>query len=114
MTVTATVPPRVGLVGEPTSVPEAGPCSGCPDQCPGAVHADPVARALVRWRLRTEWFLGSSWGAPVASAGASLPVAPGKPVTRCTEAAPLLAAPVARCSSLQSVASRPAGVASAS
>jgi hypothetical protein len=60
-----------------------------------------------RWRLRTEWFLGSSWGAPVASAGASLPVAPGKPVTRCTEAAPPLAAPVARCSSLWCVASCP-------
>ena len=74
----ATVPPRVGLAGEPTSVPEAGPCSGCPDQRPGAVHADPVARALVWWRLRTEWFLGSSWGAPVASAGASLPVATGR------------------------------------
>ena len=98
-----TVPLRAGLVGEPTSVPEAGPCSGCPDQRPGAVHADPVARAIARWRLRTEWFLGSSWGAPVASAGASLPVAPGKPVTRCTEAAPPLAAPVARCSSLRSV-----------
>jgi hypothetical protein len=110
-----TVPLRAGLVGEPTSVPEAGPCSGCPDQRPGAVHADPVARALAWWRLRTEWFLGSSWGAPVASARCL--AARGhrpKPTTRCTEAAPPLAAPVARCSSLQSVASRPAGVASAS
>ena len=60
-----------------------------------------------RWRLRTEVLLGSSWGAPVASAGASLPVASGKPAARCTEAAVPLAAPVARCSSLPSVASRP-------
>jgi hypothetical protein len=103
-----TMPLRAGLVGEPTSVPEAGPCSGCPDQHPGAVHADPVARALVRWRLRTEVLRGSSWGAPVASARASLPVASGKPAARCTEAAVPLAAPVARCSSLRSVASRPA------
>ncbi len=42
-------------------------------------------------------------GCPTASAGASLPVAPGKPVTRCLEAAPPLVAPVARCSSLRSV-----------
>ena len=75
--------------------------------------------------------LGCSWGAPVALAGASLPVASGKPAARGLEAlpvrspprlpgarrfraAPPLAAPVARCSSLRSVASRPAGVASAS
>jgi len=120
----ATVPLRVGLVGEPTSVPEAGPCSGCPDQRPGAVHADPVARALVSMAPPNRRVLGCSWGAPVASAGASLPVAPGKPVARCLEAlphcsplrlpgarrcgaAPPLAAPVARCSSLRSVASRP-------
>ena len=68
--------------------------------------------------------LGCSWGAPVASAGASLPVASGKPAARGLEALPLrspprlpgarrfraappLAAPVARCSSLRSVASRP-------
>ena len=44
----------------------------------------------------------------MASAGAPLPVASGKPSTRCTEAASPLAAPVARCSSLRSVASRPA------
>ena len=44
------------------------------------------------------------WPRPVAS----LPVAPGKPAARYLEAvAPLLAAPVARCSSLRSVASRP-------
>jgi hypothetical protein len=120
----ATVPLRAGLVGEPTSVPEAGPCSGCPDQRPDAVHADPVARALVSMAPPNRRVLGCSWGAPVASAGASLPVAPGKPVARCLEAlprcsplrlpgarrcgaAPPLAAPVARCSSLRSVASRP-------
>jgi len=97
------VPLRAGLVGEPTSVPEAGPCSGCPDQRPGAVHADPVARALVSMAPPNRRVLGCSWGAPVASAGASLPVAPGKPAARYLEAvAPLLAAPVARCSSLRS------------
>jgi hypothetical protein len=32
-------------------------------------------------------------GCPMASVGASLPVVTGKPATRCTEAAPLLAAP---------------------
>jgi len=54
-----TVPLRAGLVGEPTSVPEAGSCSGCPDQHPGAVHADPVARVLARWRLRTDGSTGA-------------------------------------------------------
>ena len=70
-------------------------------------------------------------GCPRGSAGASRPVAPGKPAARGLEAVPVrspprlpgarrfgaappLAAPVARCSSLRSVASRPAGIASAS
>ena len=54
-----TVPLRAGLVGEPTSVPEVGPCSSCLDQRPGAVHADPVARVLARWRLRTDGSTGA-------------------------------------------------------
>jgi hypothetical protein len=103
----ATVPPRVGLVGEPTSVPEAGPCSGCPDQCPGAVHADPVARAIARWRLRPKGprvQLGCPRGLGRCLAARGLRQA-GGPWPR--SVAPPLAAPVARCSSLRSVASRP-------
>jgi hypothetical protein len=116
---------RAGLVGEPTSVPEVGPCSSCLDQRPGAVHADPVSRALVGWRLPNRMFLGSSWGAPVdrpvprcpwppasrrlgASKRWPLRSPPRLPGARRFGAAPPLAAPVARCSSLRSVASRPA------
>ena len=75
----ATVPLRAGLVGEPTSVPEAGPCSGCPDQRPGAVHADPVARVLVRWRLRTE---GSSGAVGVPPWPRPVPRCPWPPASR--------------------------------
>ena len=75
----ATVPPRAGLVGEPTSVLEAGPCPGCPDQRPGAVHADPVARAIARWRLRTE---GSSGAVGVPPWPRPVPRCPWPPASR--------------------------------
>ena len=76
------------------------------------------------WRLRTEWFLGSSWGAPWTRPVPRCPWPPASrrlgtsklvlirsplrlPGARRFCAAPPLAAPVARCSSLRSVASRP-------
>src|SRR4051794_29135639 len=76
------------------------------------------------WRLRTEWFRGSSWGAPWTRPVPRCPWPPASrrlgasklvlirsphrlPGARRFCAAPPLAAPVARCSSLRSVASRP-------